>query len=525
MSSSAKNGDHQRRVRLLGTWAQGAAIALCAALGIALFTFVDLTPRVEGDFFFSTDDPQLQSSLRIEKEFGSAQQVFVAVGAPQLVSGAYLRRLHDLTEALRALPGVADVRSLTRGPEEPEEILTRDPEDVFEDLRESPFWTHLLLAPDGSATFIVLRLQGNDSQATVTAIDRTLARHARSSQTLAVSGVPYVAEHIRRRLADDLQRFSVAAFAAFALLVALLFRSSAVLVGTMVAALTTSFVTFLVRALLGMSTDILAPNLWTIGFVLTLSHVVYLTAQWQQTARQVGSERAVAQAMHLTGPASAWSLAANLLGFASLIFVSAKPLRAFGISGVIAALVAMGCAYLMYPPFLRAARPRPPASGAVSRWLGRVFTTRHSFVAALAVVAALVLAPLAWRVETDPTLPSYFARGDRIRTGLEVIDRAAGSRRSSARSSTTRMWARSCRSRSSWPRPSVLGTRSSFRGRRGSSSWTTRSTGGSAARSSARIAVVAGSSCACAKWSGHDRARSSSRRFKASCANTGSSRR
>ena len=31
-------------------------LAVCAILGVALFAFVDLTPTVEGDFFFSTDD-------------------------------------------------------------------------------------------------------------------------------------------------------------------------------------------------------------------------------------------------------------------------------------------------------------------------------------------------------------------------------------------------------------------------------------------------------------------------------------
>jgi hypothetical protein len=47
----------------------GAGIS--AVLGIVLFAFVDLTPEVQGDFFFSTDDPALRQSLAIEKEFGT----------------------------------------------------------------------------------------------------------------------------------------------------------------------------------------------------------------------------------------------------------------------------------------------------------------------------------------------------------------------------------------------------------------------------------------------------------------------
>lgn len=89
------------------------------------------------------------------------------------------------------------------------------------------------------------------------------------------------------------------------MLVTILFRSFAVLLGTMVASLTASFGTFLVRAMLGMSSDILMPNLWTIAFILTLSHIVYITAQWQREARKMGSERAVRESVRLMGPASA----------------------------------------------------------------------------------------------------------------------------------------------------------------------------------------------------------------------------
>lgn len=415
------------RLRLLRSPAQIAAVVLCAALGLALFTFVDLTPRIEGDFFFSTDDPQLRESLRIEEEFGSAPQLLVAVRSASLVSREYLIGLRDLTLDLQRVPGVADVRSLASGPQRIDEIAGREPGKVFEKVEQSPFWSRLLLAPDRSATFLVLRLEEDGHEATISGVDAAIERHRGADFEPAVSGVPYVSEHIRRQLTRDLRFFSIAAFVAFAVLVALLFRSLAVVVGTLVAALTACFATFLVRALFGMRTDVLTPNLWTIAFVLTLSHVVYVTAQWRLRAREVGGRQAVRESMRLVAPASAWSLAANLLGFASLVFVSAKPLREFGLSGVIAALVAMVCAYVAFPPFLRSAAPGPGRSRGLSERLHRFFISRHRALALAVIACALALAPFAWRVETDPSLPSYFARGSRIRTGLEAIDRAGGS--------------------------------------------------------------------------------------------------
>jgi predicted RND superfamily exporter protein len=273
----------------------------------------------------------------------------------------------------------------------------------------------------------VLRLDTDNHAGVVDAVDRILERHAGPAFELGASGVPYVAEHIRRQLTAELRRFSIAAFVAFTILVAVLFRSTAVVVGAMTAALTASFGTFLVRAAMGMRTDILAPNLWTIAFVLTISHIVYLTAQWRRQARESDTGDAVRAAIQFVGPASAWSLAANLLGFGSLIFVSAKPLRQFGQSGVIAAVLAMLCAYLMYPLFLRTASPGRGERGGIARRFEDFFTRRHPRAALATIAAAVVLTPFAWRVNTDPSLPSYFSPGDRIRRGIEAIDRAGGS--------------------------------------------------------------------------------------------------
>jgi predicted RND superfamily exporter protein len=411
MDETGRLADTPRLCRTISQW---VAVAVCAILGVVLFAFVDLTPAVEGDFFFSTDDPQLQGSKLVELQFGSAPQIFIAARSDRLFSRPYLQRIRRLTDDLSRVDGVLDVRSLTRGPED------------LEDIGESPFWSRLLLAPDRSASFVVLRIGNDDHAGIVSAIDRILERHSADGFVLGASGVPYVAEHIRRQLTEELRRLSIAAFAAFAVLIAMLFGSPAIVVGSIVAALTASFGTFLVRALAGMHTDILAPNLWTIAFVLTISHIVYLTAQWRRQAREAGGGDAVSAAIRLVGPVSAWSLVANLLGFASLLFVSAKPLRQFGLSGMIAAVLAIVCAYGLYPAFLRAAGPGTQRTGTFATRLEGFFTTRHPRIAFGVLVAALALAPFARGVNTDPSLPSYFSDGP-IRTGIEALDRAGGS--------------------------------------------------------------------------------------------------
>lgn len=456
-------------------------------LGALVFLRVDLAPKVEDDFFFSSDDPQLQETLRIEEIFRGTPQVFVAVDAPSLFTRQTVSRVFALSEELSKLPGVAKVTSLTHGPMKREEILEEDMEDLREKVLESPLWTRVLLSPDRKVSFVMLGLkpeklaedsdarkgddpekgdaaekdgdaqkngdgregrearkdgdgrEGRESRtegdvrkedsphgATVRAIDEVLTRHERDDFRLAASGVPYVAEHIRAQLSRDLTVFTLAALVVFTVLLLLLFRSWIAVLGMITAALTTCFVTFLIRALFGMTTGVLTPNLWTIAFVLTLSHVVYLTASYQRTAREKGKQQALRESIRLTGPASAWSLVANLLGFASLVFVDAKPLREFGASGAIAAVAALATAYVIYPPFLDAVRS-DDRSGALSRLGERVFTRRRPWVAAGFIIAALALAPWSRKVDTDPSLPSYLAENSKVRVGIEKIDESGGS--------------------------------------------------------------------------------------------------
>ena len=60
------------------TWLLPAATLAAVLVSAAtVFLRVDLSPKVESDFFFSTDDPQLQASRRIDELFPSAPQILI----------------------------------------------------------------------------------------------------------------------------------------------------------------------------------------------------------------------------------------------------------------------------------------------------------------------------------------------------------------------------------------------------------------------------------------------------------------
>ncbi len=422
LRSAGASGSPARRG---GRW---LVLALSVAAVTAVLFLVDLTPRVSSDFFFASDDPQLRDAEAIETLFPSRPQIVVSAAAPDVHATTYLDRLRTLDRDLAALDGVAAVRSLVDGP--------TSPEDGF----RGPFWGRLLgtagRGGDGTGeTYLIAELAATaDPAVLVPRLEALLARREAPGFHLTATGVPYVVELIRRHLARDLRVFSVSALVLFGLVIAAIYRDARLVAGILATCLTACAASLAVLRLAGLGIGVLTANIVTIVFVLTLSHLVYLTANWRRIAARPGAGRArpeevLTEAMAYTGQASFWCMATTLLGFVSLLFTSAEPLRELGRAGSIGTLVAFGAAYGLYPSFLRARAPGPPEGGrarpaAAPRdpFGGRRLRALVAAVAALALVAALGLP----RIDTDPGLLSYFAHGSAIRAGLEALD-AAGS--------------------------------------------------------------------------------------------------
>src|SRR5256884_3936105 len=159
---------------------------------------------------------------------------------------------------------------------------------------------------------------------------------------------------VRRSLAHDFRYFSLAAVVLFGLTMAAMFRSGRVFLGMLATCASAVLLTLLLQSMFGRTVGILTVNLGTIVFVVALSHLVYMTFNWQTLGDRMGktSPALAAAARRMTFPASFWSMVCASLGFGSLLIVEAKPLRELGLGGVLGAVVALVCAYAMYPPFL-----------------------------------------------------------------------------------------------------------------------------------------------------------------------------
>jgi predicted RND superfamily exporter protein len=76
---------------------------------------------------------------------------------------------------------------------------------------------------------------------------------------------------------------------------------------------------------------------------------------------------------------------------------------------------------------LRAAKARPRNRTGIWKSLEGFVTRKHPLIAAAVLVTALVLAPFAWRTNSDPDLPSYFSESGAVGQGLRAIDPSTGS--------------------------------------------------------------------------------------------------
>jgi predicted RND superfamily exporter protein len=410
--------NYSRIKELIPPGAHWLMLAITAVLFVLVVVFIDLKPVVEENFFFSTSDPGFAQSRQIERRFPSQPQLVLAVSSTDISSPRYIERIGKLTERIQAIDAVTGVKSLAVGPKS------------FQDAVASPFWSRLLIAKDRKSSNVIVFTEHGDSGRIIRPLEQIMHELEARNFHIHIAGTPYVVEMLRRSLAHDFRYFSLTAVVLFGLTMAAMFRSGRLFIGMLATCASAVLLTLLVQQMCGKKIGILTVNLGTIVFVIALSHLVYMTFNWQTLADRKGrlgkeAPNLATAALRMTFPASFWSMVCASLGFGSLLIVQAKPLRELGFGGVLGSIVAFLCAYAMYPPFLRWAVPRK--SKLVEQEPPHWFWSRRFALLSLGVI--LVSAALGFGlrlVNTDPSLLEYFKPHQPLRDGLEYVDNNGG---------------------------------------------------------------------------------------------------
>jgi predicted RND superfamily exporter protein len=395
-------------------------LALTVILFAIVAKFVDLKPEVAEDFFFSSNDPQFQENAKIDRMFPSGSQLIVNVASPDISSSLYVERLARLTQQIQSVDGVTSVDSLTDGPKN------------FNDAEKSPFWKRLLIADNERSSNVVVFVSSENSQQLIGKIETITGKFDAKDFRTQIAGAPYVADMIRRSLSHDFRVFSLTSVLLFGLAMGILFRSAKLTLGMVATCLSADLVTLLLQAAFRQKIGILTVNLVTIVFVVTLSHLVYMTFNWRTlAATQQGNTHGLgAKAWRMTLPASFWSMVCASLGFGSLLIVPAKPLRDLGVGGTVGTVVAFAAAYLLYPAFLDWTEPKQTPRQ-TRKTTGKIATgfweRKFAWVSVVTILGCAALSFGITRLNTDPSLLDYFKKGMEPRDGLAYIDRNGGS--------------------------------------------------------------------------------------------------
>src|SRR5213595_1586388 len=317
----------KRRIRdkLIPFGSHWEMLAVTTVLFVLVALVVDLRPVVDENFFFSTSDPGVRQTKKIEQHFPSKPELILTVSSHDISSPRYLERIQKLTRRIDEIDGVTSVKSLTAGPKS------------FQDAVASPFWSRLLIGKDRKASNLIVFVLGKDTEKMIKQIERVIHEMDNKDFRIHIAGPPYVVEMIRRSLEHDFWYFSLTAVVLFGLTMAAMFRSARVFLGMLATCASAVLLTLLLQSMFGKKIGILTVNLGTIVFVVAMSHLVYMTFNWQTLADRMGekSSNLAAAARRMTFPASFWSMVCASLGFGSLLIVQAKPLRQLGFGGVL----------------------------------------------------------------------------------------------------------------------------------------------------------------------------------------------
>ncbi|MFT5286493.1 MAG: putative RND superfamily exporter protein [Planctomycetota bacterium] len=215
-----------------------------------------------------------------------------------------------------------------------------------------------------------------------------------ASHTLAISGFPVIEIAIAESLAAEQRVIIPALILALALILSLVYRSPALVLGALVAPLSALFLLEGVEGLAGLAIDpisgLLGPTILTVG-VATSVHVLE-RFRLELKSGSVSVEAASASAAaHLRVP-FVLALCTTLAGFMGLLANPIPAVRRFGMLASLGVLFATTLALFILPCFLRLFYRRPKANPGKSSFRSSLTHARITRLFAIPIVILLAAA-------------------------------------------------------------------------------------------------------------------------------------
>lgn len=365
-----------RRPRLALAAVLAAALAAAPALrGLRFDSSVERL-SVEGD-------GSAQALADATAVFGSDDVLVIAqLGDGPAVEAGRLARLRALGDAVRAVPGVERIWSLTatghlRGT--PDGVEVRDladelPEDpaalsaLRAEIESSPLYRDHVLSRDGRAAAIVVFPQLGDDpflrDRVVAGVRAELARYP-GPERVVMTGNPSFTVDVAATLQREQNLFSALTVVALAAILGLLFRSAWAAALPLVGAGVAIACVLAGVAAAGRSISVLAAVVPSMVLALGTAYAMHILCRYA-AGRGAGPERAGRALSDVALPV-VLSATTTLAGFASLFANRIAAIREFGLLSAAAVAAAALGVLLVVPAGLAAAAPRLRAPAAARR--------------------------------------------------------------------------------------------------------------------------------------------------------------
>ncbi len=417
---------------------------------------VNVTTNIKD--FFPAEHPQVLTYEAVEKVFGSAEFIMVAVNGPDIFQQGTLTRIQQMTSDLEKLDGVTRVRSITnieevRGSEwgiEVAALIDHIPTEADElaSLRarvlSDPMYAGSIISADGTAALLVTEVDPEADSISVAAMVQGLVKDFEGPETLYVTGTPVLNDVLARSMVADLRVLFPIVLLLVAAVLFLHFRDiKGVLLpfGTVIISVVW---TIGLMGLLGKQLSPLNAVMPVILVSLGNAYGIYVIDRYRdELAGGLPSATAVKQTLLSVGVAVIMAGATTIAGFASNITSSITQMRDFGIFTGFGVLVALVISLVFIPALLVITgnggkrRQAPMVSdkackvGILDRGLDKVahlVVNRSVQVLLVAMGFAVVFAVGVPRISTDSNFFNFFHEESQPRQAYDFVrDKFSGS--------------------------------------------------------------------------------------------------
>jgi uncharacterized protein len=339
-------------------------VTIAAAFGLWRLEVDDSLSRL-----FQSDTPEFQQYDQLTRRFPSNEfDVLVVVEGKSLLKRESLEKFRDMVTDLQLIEGTRGLVSMfsARQPPEGDEI----PAPLFPaDLPEGAAYDQLiarvmsndiirgkLLSEDGELALVVLALEpevvrSSALSSTIREVQQTIQSDlGGSGLSVKLSGVPVMQLEIRNAVERDRLIYNAFGFALGCLIAVVFFGRPSFMIIAAAPPLVAILLALGTLGWLGFRLNMFLNVMTPLIMVITFSDSMQLT--FAARARLLAGDdkyQAFRNALHIVGPACVLTHGAAALSFIALQISESELIRAFGMAGLIASLIALVAVLTLIP--------------------------------------------------------------------------------------------------------------------------------------------------------------------------------